>query len=96
MHHNTQKLTMMLCISTHVTLRATTQELTMVFMSITLERGFDTMANAYTLASQVMQGVAMNASLISIFAQCYEVLDLMVFHLQNEKKKTYTIAHQPL
>ncbi len=54
------------------------------------------MANAYTLASQVMQGVAMNASLISIFAQCYEVLDLMVFHLQNEKKKTYTIAHQPL
>jgi hypothetical protein len=49
---------------------------------------------ANMLASQVMQGVAMNASSISIFAQFYEVLDLMFFHLQNVKE-TYTIAQQP-
>ncbi len=51
------------------------------------------MVDANMLASQIMQGVVMNASLISIFAQCYEVLDLMVFHLQNVKEM---VAQQPL
>ncbi len=82
------------CISIHVPW-VQQHELTMVLMSIVLERGFNTMVDANMLASQIMQGVVMNASLISIFAQCDEVLDLMVFHLQNVKE-TYTIAQQPL
>jgi hypothetical protein len=71
------------------TLSATTHELAMVFTSIALERGFDAMVDAQTLAFQVMQGAAGNASLIS--KQCSKVLDLMVFHLQNVEE-TYTIA----
>ncbi len=63
------------------TLSATTHELAMVLTSIALERGFDAMVDAQTLASQVMQRVARNASLISFSKQCSKVLDLMVFHL---------------
>jgi len=52
------------------TLSATTHELAMVLTSFALERGFDTMVDAQTLASQVMQGAARIASLISISKQC--------------------------
>ncbi len=73
------------------TLGATIHKLALVLMNIALERGFDAMVDAQTLTSQVMQGVVGNASLISISTQCFKVLDLMVFHLQNVEE-TYTIA----
>jgi hypothetical protein len=52
------------------TLGATTHKLAVVLMNIALEKGFDIMVDAQTLASQVMQGVVRNASLISISTQC--------------------------
>jgi hypothetical protein len=53
----------------------------MIFTSFALEKGFEAMANAKTLTSQVLHGITGNASLISISHNVSKVLNLMVFHL---------------
>jgi hypothetical protein len=70
---------------------ATAQDLAAILTSIALERAYDALADGQTLASQV--GAAGNASLISVSTQCSEVLDLVVFHLQNAES-AYTVQQQ--
>jgi hypothetical protein len=71
----------------------------MIFMSIALERGFDAMANAQTLTSQVLQGTIGNASLISI-SNMFQGLDSHGFpslehgrNLHNYTTCTLTSKH---
>lgn len=70
---------------------ASAQDLAAILTSIALERAYDALADGQTLASQV--GAAGNASLISVSTQCSEVLDLVVFHLQNAES-AYTVQQQ--
>jgi hypothetical protein len=70
---------------------ATAQDLAAILTSIALERAYDALADGQTLASQV--GAAGNASSISVSTQCSEVLDLIVFHLQNAES-AYTVQQQ--